>query len=103
MSDIPQGVDSQPIDLPPPVEQESAYADQNNIPDEKERVEITETPTGWLNVRKGPDTEFEIITKISPGETYQLLEEEDNWYRISLNDGTDGWISGEYAKKAGRE
>jgi len=63
-----------------------------------EQVTITETPTGWLNVRSGPGTEYEKIDKLSPQETYILLEESEEWYKIKLSDEDEGWISSQYAQ-----
>ena len=63
-------------------------------------VEIVETETGWLNVRTGPGTSYEIITKINPEETYPFLEEDGEWYSIELSDGSVGWIASRYAIKS---
>ncbi|HUV72518.1 MAG TPA: PEGA domain-containing protein [Clostridia bacterium] len=65
----------------------------------KTEVEIKETPTGWLRVRKGPSTTTAEIAKVNPGEKYPLLEEKSGWYRIQLEEDQEGWISGQYATK----
>jgi len=57
---------------------------------------ITETETGWLNVRSGPGTAFPIVKKIYPGEQYPLLSESDGWQRIELLEGVEGWVSSRY-------
>lgn len=62
-------------------------------------VEIKETPTGWLRVRSGPSTSSTEIAKVNPGEKYKLLEETTGWYKITLSDGKEGWISSQYASK----
>lgn len=68
-------------------------------PPERPYVEILNTPTGWLRVRAEPNTTSEELTKVKPGETYKYLESTENgWYKIELVDGTEGWISGQYAK-----
>jgi len=59
---------------------------------------IKETETGWLNVRQGAGTNYFIITKIYPGETYELLEETEKWYKIKIGD-KEGWIFNSYAIK----
>ena len=65
-------------------------------------VEILDTPTDgdWLNVRSEPNSSTaKIITKIYSKETYKFLESTDSgWYKIKLDDGQEGWISGKYAK-----
>jgi len=63
------------------------------------RVVIKETETGWLNVREGPGTNYAILIKIYPGESYPLLAEVNNWYKIELTDEKEGWISINYATK----
>jgi len=64
----------------------------------KQSVQISSTPTGILNVRSGPGTNYPILEKIKPGEKYELLEEKGDWYKINVS-GTEGWISKQYAKK----
>lgn len=63
-------------------------------------VEISDTPTGWLRVRSSPTTSGDNeLTRVSPGQKYPYLESnEAGWHKISLPDGTKGWISGRYAK-----
>ena len=61
------------------------------------RVKITDTPTGWLNVRAGAGTEYEKVTRVYPEETYILLEDTNEWYRIEIDEETQGWIFSEYA------
>ncbi len=68
-------------------------------PPAKPYVEILETPTGFLRVRQEPSTSAEEVTRVSPGEYYPLLDETGGWYKIEYEDGKEGWISGQYAKK----
>lgn len=63
------------------------------------QVQITDTPTGFLNVRAAASLSAAIITKVNPGDKLDLLEEKPSWYHIKLPDGKDGWISAQYAKK----
>lgn len=63
----------------------------------KPYVRIKETPTGWLRVRSKPSTSGEELTKVSPGETFPYLKEEENgWYKIEYEEGKEGWVSGVY-------
>ena len=59
-------------------------------------VTINETPTGWLNVREGPSTTYDVIAKIYPGETYTLLAKEGEWVKIELAEGKEGWVASRY-------
>lgn len=63
------------------------------------RVVIQDTPTGFLRVRENPSTAGSEIGRVNPGEEYELLEEQNGWYKIKLSDGKTGWVSGQYAKK----
>ncbi|MBU2564386.1 type IV pilus assembly protein PilM [Patescibacteria group bacterium] len=63
-----------------------------------EMIVIKETETGWLNVRKGPGIDYEILMKIYPGEEYELLGQDKDWYNIKIED-KDGWIFGDYIIK----
>lgn len=65
----------------------------------KPMILITETETGWLNVRQGPGTNYAVKTKVYPGESYPLLEELTGWYKIKMKDGSSGWVLSKYAVK----
>ena len=47
------------------------------------------------NVRRGPGTNYGIINSLAPGSGVQILgsNEDDDWYRVALDDGAVGWIS----------
>jgi hypothetical protein len=66
---------------------------------ERPYVQISDTPTGWLRVRAEASTASEELTKVEPGETYPLKDEQSGWYQIEYQDGELGWISGQYAEK----
>ena len=59
-----------------------------------ERVQIT---AERLNVRTGPGTEFDILSKLGAGSLLPYEEELDGWYRITINNAA-GYISKEYAE-----
>ena len=64
-----------------------------------EKVEINETPTGFLRVREDSNFNSKEISQVKPGEVYSYLEEKDGWIKIKLTDGQEGWVKGEYVKK----
>ena len=66
-----------------------------NVP----KVVIIETPTGFLRVRSNPSTSSSEIGRVNPGETYELVDENETWYKIKLASGVEGWISSTYADK----
>ncbi|MBU2577502.1 PEGA domain-containing protein [Patescibacteria group bacterium] len=62
-------------------------------------VEIKETSTGWLRVRKEASTASAEVGKVNPGEKYEVLEEKNGWYKIEYESDSEGWISGQYTSK----
>lgn len=48
------------------------------------------------NVRAGPGMEYEVIESLSKGSTVEILEEENNWLKVRINNPGDaeafGWI-----------
>ena len=63
------------------------------------KVLILQTPTGFLRVRDQASLNGSEIAQVNPGETYQLLDEQNGWYQIKLNNGKTGWVSADYAQK----
>lgn len=63
------------------------------------KVLILDTPTGFLRVRSSSSASTSEVGRVTPGETYDILEEDAGWYKIKLTDGTEGWISSQYAQK----
>lgn len=71
-------------------------------PPPKPYIEIEETPTGFLRVRKEADGEE--VGRVNPGEFYALLDEDTvaggtSWYKIEYETDKEGWVSSQYAKK----
>lgn len=64
-----------------------------------QNVIILETPTGFLRVRQTPSLSASEVGQVVPGKKYPLDKEENGWYEITLDDGTMGWISSQYAQK----
>lgn len=85
---------AEPAPTPSPPPEETTSAPQPT-------VTIKETETGYLNVRESASTTAAILTKINPGEKYELLEENEagDWYKIQVDDNTAGWIATRYATK----
>lgn len=63
------------------------------------KVKILETPTGWLRVRAEPLVAATESAKVNPGEEYPLVEENKDWFKIQYDEGKEGWISSQYAKR----
>lgn len=65
----------------------------------KGTVTILQTPNGFLRVRQTASLDAAEIARVTPGDTYNLLDESNGWYEIKLQDGTLGWISSQFAQK----
>ena len=72
------------------------YAGQNTLNAIAKLNKTSETKTitinaNILNVRTGPGAQYPIVDRVSRGASYQLLEQQNGWGRISK-----GWVSMEY-------
>jgi hypothetical protein len=63
-----------------------------------ELVQILNTETGTLNVRSAPAFGAEAITKIAPGDYFEVVDTASGWYEIKLPSAGTGWISARYAR-----
>ncbi|RDY24053.1 peptidoglycan endopeptidase [Romboutsia maritimum] len=52
--------------------------------------------TSALNIRSGPSTSYQIISKAYKGQVVQILESSNGWHKIKLPNGTTGWGCGQY-------
>lgn len=60
-------------------------------------VQIKDTDTGFLRVRATDSGAAEEISRVSPGERYfQLNDDDQGWIQIRLNDGREGWVAKQY-------
>lgn len=51
-----------------------------------------------VNFRAGPGTTYAILGTVVEGEQYPIIEQSSGWYKIRLEDGQEGWISGKVAE-----
>lgn len=63
------------------------------------QLEILPTELGYLNVRDKPSRSGKVIDRVNPGETYEYLTQEGDWYEIMLPDTKIGWINKTYVKE----
>lgn len=77
----------------------SPSAESTPIPLSVTKILILDTPTGFLRVRDQPSLNGNQVGQVLPGEKYDLLDEQNGWYKIKLKDGTTGWVSSQYAQK----
>lgn len=63
------------------------------------KIEILETPTGFLRVRESNSLNAQEITRVNPGEVFEFVEEKEGWILIKLKDEKKGWVSAQYVRK----
>ncbi len=49
---------------------------------------------GTLNVRSGPGTSNDIVTRVESGDKLPIIESSGGWCRVQLPDGKTGWVAG---------
>lgn len=47
----------------------------------------------YVNLRKGPSTNDEIVQKVNKGEPMLIIQAKDEWYQVHLTNGTEGWVA----------
>lgn len=85
------------LDLP----KEEPRDEQPKEPEKTYEVEILTTPNGFLRVRSEPTTTADELVKVKSGEKFKYVEEDSKtgWFRIEYEEGKEGWVSNNYAKK----
>lgn len=63
------------------------------------KVKILSTPNNFLRVREEPSLSARELGRVKPGETFPMLDENNQWFKIILPDGIEGWISSQFAQK----
>lgn len=49
-----------------------------------------------LNVRTKPSTDADVVAKLNKGDKVTVLSASDNWYKIRMDDKTEGYVFGDY-------
>jgi N-acetylmuramoyl-L-alanine amidase len=52
-----------------------------------------------LNVRSAPSSQGQVLGSLKRGDMRPLLEENDEWYQVELQDGQSGWVSQKFSGK----
>jgi len=52
-----------------------------------------------VNIREGPGLAYTSKAQVTVGQVLTILEEKNNWVKVSAPTGQVGWISGDYVKK----
>jgi SH3-like domain-containing protein len=54
---------------------------------------VVQSQGSGLNVRTGPGTDFQIIAGLAPGVTASVNGAFEQWFEVTLADGTVGWVA----------
>ena len=65
----------------------------------KTSIVVKDTPTGFLRVREEPSISASEAAQVKPGDTFDLVDEQDGWYKIEYEKGKEGWVFSQYADK----
>ena len=52
----------------------------------------------FINIRKEPTTDSIIVATVKPSETFEFSEIRDHWYKVSVREGIEDWIYGDYVE-----
>ena len=71
---------------------------QSPITQSGPKIKIKETGTGWLRVREEANNSSIEIGRVIPGEIYEYMSSDADWYLIKFKD-KEGWVSAKYVEK----
>lgn len=73
----------------------------NNVPSPQpqiRKIEILNTPQGFLRLRKEPALDSQEVGRIPDGTQLEILQEAQDWFQVKFQDKT-GWVSAQFTKK----
>ena len=53
---------------------------------------------GYLNLRTGPGTGYQIIMRMYNGESVEIVERKGSWVRVYHQSGAQGWCSEKFLR-----
>ena len=80
-SEIAKGVAEAPAPLP-----------------ELEKVEVLNTPLGFLRVRRDSSLSSPEVGRVQTGDELEIIQETEDWIQIKF-EGKQGWVSAQYVEK----
>lgn len=62
---------------------------------------IKTTPTGFLRVRDKPSLQGKEVARVPSGSQLKMVEEVNDWFKVKLPDGQEGYVFSTYVEKKG--
>ena len=53
---------------------------------------VIQDADGWTNVRTGPGTNYQIVTRIYDGEKFTVRPDRSNWWQVRSTSGASGYM-----------
>ena len=69
----------------------------------KDYLIVKENELGFLRVREKPTIYSSEAARLKPGDKFEILEEDQEWYKIEYEKGKTGWVSSLYVEKKKEE
>jgi len=66
-------------------------ADEKSTP-KAELQAVINDPDGFTNIRSGPGTQYEVISRVVNGELFYVLSPQGDWWRVRTREGKYGYI-----------
>lgn len=60
---------------------------------------VRDTPIGALRVREEASISASESARVNAGDKFELLDEDEGWYKIEYEKGKQGWVYSQYALK----
>jgi N-acetylmuramoyl-L-alanine amidase len=67
---------------------------QNSPSDQSTGTVVAIIKDNLVNVRGGPGTQHGVISQVSRGQRFGVLERAGDWYKVKLEGGVAGWVAG---------
>jgi len=97
---INEGSEAENNELPlPEPGLETREGEQDEPSSSLPELTILDTELGYLNVRSEPNTDSDKIGEVLPGETYEVITQQDDWYQIEFLQEEFGWVNGNYVEE----
>ena len=80
----------------------SGYNDYEDLEEKRAKREkyIVNSPNGYVNFMRKPDSNSTIRGRVKNGKTVSLINEKSDWYYVQVLDGEEfGYVNKEYLKK----